>query len=107
CPAVRHLLVKTVTGMSAVHSKVICAGVFRITGAGISPRTTKFKVGDHVRWHSEAEHVTGQLIQAHKQDVDHKGHTHRASADAPQYEIKSDKTDHVAMHKGSALRKIE
>jgi hypothetical protein len=30
-----------------------------------------------------------------------------ASADAPQYEIQSDKTDHVAMHKGSALRKID
>ncbi|MGB3446620.1 MAG: DUF2945 domain-containing protein [Xanthobacteraceae bacterium] len=24
----------------------------------------------------------------------------------PQYEIKSDKTDHVAMHKGSALKRI-
>lgn len=24
----------------------------------------------------------------------------------PQYEIASDKTDHVAMHKGSALRKL-
>jgi hypothetical protein len=29
-----------------------------------------------------------------------------ASADEPQYEIKSDKTDHIAMHKGSALRKL-
>ena len=28
------------------------------------------------------------------------------SADEPQYEIKSDKTDHVAAHKGTALRKI-
>jgi hypothetical protein len=26
--------------------------------------------------------------------------------DDPQYEIKSDKTDHIAMHKGSALRKL-
>jgi hypothetical protein len=25
--------------------------------------------------------------------------------DEPQYEIKSDKTDHIAMHKGSALNK--
>ena len=30
-----------------------------------------------------------------------------ATEDDPQYEIASDKTDHVAMHKGSALTKIE
>ena len=29
----------------------------------------------------------------------------RSSKFAPQYEIKSDKTDHIAMHKGTALRK--
>ncbi|HEV2212583.1 MAG TPA: DUF2945 domain-containing protein, partial [Gammaproteobacteria bacterium] len=28
---------------------------------------------------------------------------HHASAEDPQYEIKSDKTDHVAAHKGAAL----
>jgi hypothetical protein len=31
---------------------------------------------------------------------------HRASDEDPQYEIKSHKTDHIAMHKGGALRKI-
>jgi hypothetical protein len=36
--------------------------------------------------------------------VDYKGYTHHASQEEPQYEIKSDKTDHVAMHKGSALQ---
>jgi hypothetical protein len=30
-----------------------------------------------------------------------------ASEDVPQYLIKSDKTDHQAMHKGSALKKIK
>jgi hypothetical protein len=38
--------------------------------------STKFKVGDHVRWNFEAGHASG-------------------------------KTDHVAMHKGSALHKID
>ena len=52
-----------------------------------------FKVGDHV-------------TQVHTKDFDYKGHTHRASADDPQYEIKSDKTDHIAAHKGSALKKV-
>jgi hypothetical protein len=42
----------------------------------------------------------------HSKDFDYKGHRHRASPDEPQYEIQSDKTDHVAAHKGSALKKI-
>jgi hypothetical protein len=39
-------------------------------------------------------------------EVEFKGHTVHASKDEPQYEIKSDTTDHVAMHKGSALTKL-
>ena len=66
----------------------------------------RFKVGDHVGWNSEAGHVSGRIIKIHTQDVDYKGYTHHASRDEPQYEIKSDKTDHVAMHKGPALRKL-
>jgi hypothetical protein len=66
-----------------------------------------FKIGDHVRWNSEAGHVTGKIIKVHTHDTDYKGHTHRCSEADPQYEIKSDKTDHVAMHKGAALHKID
>ena len=65
----------------------------------------KFKVGDHVTWNSEAGHVRGNIIKVHTKDVDYKGYTHHASTDEPQYEIKSDKTDHIAMHKGAALKK--
>lgn len=63
----------------------------------------KFKVGDHVCWNSEAGHVSGKIVKVHTRDFDYKRHTHHASEDDPQYEIKSDKTDHVAAHKGSAL----
>lgn len=66
----------------------------------------RFKVGDHVTWNSEAGRVRGRIVKVHTKDADYKGHTHHASRDEPQFEIKSDKTDHVAMHKGSALRKI-
>ena len=66
-----------------------------------------FKVGDHVTWNSEAGHVSGQIIKVHTRNVDYKGYTHHASAEAPQYEIKSDKTDHIAMHKGTALHKLD
>ena len=63
----------------------------------------RFSVGDHVTWNSEAGHVSGTITKVHTSDFDYKGHTRRASEDDPQYEIKSDKTDHVAAHKGSAL----
>ena len=66
---------------------------------------TTLKIGDHVTWNSEAGHVSGKIIKVHTKDTDHKGYTHHASADEPQYEIKSDKTDHVAIHKGGALKK--
>ena len=66
----------------------------------------KFKVGDHVSWNSEAGHVSGKIIKIHTADFKYKGYTHDATKDDPQYEIKSDKTDHIAAHKGSALRKI-
>jgi hypothetical protein len=68
---------------------------------------TQLKVGDRVRWNSEAGYVSGKIIKVHKKDTDYKGYTHHASADDPQYEIRSDKSDHVAMHKGGALHKID
>ena len=67
----------------------------------------KFKIGDRVTWNSEAGYVTGRIIKVHRRNIDYKGYTHHASEDEPQYEIASDKTDHVAMHKGTALMKIE
>ncbi len=65
-----------------------------------------FKIGDHVSWNSEAGRVRGTIVKVHTKDVDYKGHIHRATADEPQYEIKSDKTDHVALHKGAVLRRL-
>lgn len=66
----------------------------------------RFKVGDHVSWNSEAGRVSGVIIAVHTHDFDYKGHTHRASKEAPQYEIKSDKTDHIAAHRGDVLELI-
>lgn len=65
-----------------------------------------FKIGDHVKWNSEAGYVSGKIIKIHSADFDYKGYTHHASKDDPQYAIKSDKTDHVAVHKGKALTKL-
>lgn len=63
-----------------------------------------FKIGDHVRWNSEAGRVSGTIIAIHIKDFDFKGYRHHASQENPQYEIKSDKTDHIAAHKGTALK---
>jgi hypothetical protein len=65
-----------------------------------------FKRGDHVKWNSEAGIVRGKVIKKVISDLSIKGYMHHASKDEPQYLIKSDKTDHVAIHKGAALHHI-
>jgi len=66
----------------------------------------RFKIGDRVSWNSEAGRVRGRIVRVITTPIQFKGYTVHASADEPQYEIKSDKTDHIAMHKGSALRRL-
>lgn len=63
-----------------------------------------FRRGDHVEWNSEAGRVRGVIVKKITSDVRIKGFVHHASKDEPQYLIQSDKTDHVAIHKGPALR---
>jgi hypothetical protein len=65
-----------------------------------------FKVGDHVEWNSEAGRVRGTIKKKITSEIKFKGYTRHASKDHPQYLIQSDKTDHLAMHKGSALMKV-
>ena len=66
----------------------------------------QFKIGDHVSWNSEAGRVSGRIIRIVTSDTEYKGYPRHATPEEPQYEIQSDKTDHIAMHKGSALTKI-
>lgn len=63
-----------------------------------------FRIGDHVSWNSEAGWVSGTIIAIHTADFNYKGHVHHASEHDPQYEIKSDKTDHIAARRGGALK---
>ena len=65
-----------------------------------------FKRGDHVQWNSEAGLVRGVIIKKVTSDTLFKGYVHHASKDQPQYLIKSDKTEHIAMHKGGALKHV-
>ena len=70
--------------------------------SGVMAKT--FKSGDHVEWNSEAGRVRGVILKKVVSDVRFKGYVHHATRDEPQYFIKSDKTEHIAIHKGSALR---
>lgn len=71
----------------------------------IMPRKL-FKRGDHVSWNSEAGRVHGTITKVVTSEIEFKGYRVHASKDEPQYEIRSDTTDHIAMHKGSALSKL-
>ena len=66
----------------------------------------EFKVGDHVEWNSEAGYVRGTIKRKITSAMKFKTYIARASKEEPQYMIKSDTTDHIAMHKGAALRKL-
>ena len=66
-----------------------------------------YKVGDHVGWNSEAGRVRGTIRKKFTSAITFKGYTVRASQEETQYLIESDTTDHLAMHKGSALRKLK
>ena len=65
-----------------------------------------FKVGDLVEWNSEAGRVRGKIKKKITTVITFKGYKVHASKEEPQYLIKSIKTDHMAMHKGSALTKV-
>ena len=70
------------------------------------PMKHEFKVEDHVEWNSEAGRVRGTIKKKVTSAIKFKTYTVRASKEEPQYLIKSDKTEHMAMHKGSALKKL-
>jgi hypothetical protein len=65
------------------------------------------KVGDRVSWNSEAGRVQGTIIRKLTRDTKIKGYVRHASSEHPQYMIRSNKTDHVAVHKPGALRRLK
>jgi hypothetical protein len=58
-----------------------------------------FKVGDHLEWNWEAGLVRGTIVKQLTSVQTFKGYAVHASKQGPQYLIKSDTTDHLAMHK--------
>ena len=88
------MLEKPVYAASIIRSAPRCAEMLM---------KDKFKIGDHVSWNSEAGRVSGTIVRVHTRNFDVNGYTHHASAEAPQYEIK---TGHIAFHKGPALTRL-
>ena len=67
---------------------------------------SSFKVGDHVKWNSEAGHVSGKIIKILTTDFNYNGYTHHANKVDAQYVLKNDKTYHVAVHNSKILTKL-
>jgi hypothetical protein len=62
--------------------------------------------GRPCEWELRGRESERQNQQGPYARLDYKGYTHHASRDEPPYEIKGDKTDHIAMHEGAALTRI-
>jgi hypothetical protein len=61
------------------------------------------KAGEYAEALRQEKRLLGVRRAASAIRVDYTGHTRYASEDDPQYEIKSTKTDHIAMHKGQSF----
>ena len=63
------------------------------------------KKGDDVTWRSHGNTVHGTVEQKITKRTEAAGRTVDASADEPQYKVKSDKTGREAVHKPGALKR--
>ena len=67
--------------------------------------TKTLKTGDKVSWSSSGGETQGVVEKKQTSDTKIKSHQVKASKDAPQYIVKSDKTGAEAAHKAEALHK--
>ena len=65
--------------------------------------TKDFKKGDRVRWDAGNESSVGTIERRITSDTEAGGRKVKASEDAPQYLVKSEKTGSTAVHKPDAL----
>jgi len=64
-----------------------------------------FEKGDEVTWKSHGGEAVGTVQKKLTSDTEEAGRTVRASADDPQYVVKSEKSGGTAVHKPSALHR--
>lgn len=65
----------------------------------------KLKAGDNVEWNSPQGKVEGKVQKKLIKPTKIKSHQVSASAENPEYLVKSDKTGAVAAHKPGSLKK--
>lgn len=65
----------------------------------------EFSKGDQVSWKSHGGEAVGEVEKKITEDTKEAGRQVRASADDPQYLVKSEKSGGEAVHKPSALTK--
>jgi hypothetical protein len=64
-----------------------------------------FKTGDRVEWSSHGGTAVGVVERRITSDTDAAGRVVRASADEPQYLVRSEKSGQTAVHTPEALRR--
>jgi hypothetical protein len=65
--------------------------------------TNEFKKGERVRWDAGNESSVGTIERKLTSDTEAGGRKVRASAEEPQYLVRSEKSGRTAVHKPSAL----
>lgn len=63
------------------------------------------KVGDEVKWETPQGETHGKVVKKVTRTEKAGGHTAKASADEPQYRVRSAKTGKEAIHKPEGLRR--
>ena len=66
---------------------------------------SEFEKGDQVTWKSHGGEAVGKVVEEITEETEAAGRTVKASEDAPQYLVKSDKSGGEAVHKPGALEK--
>lgn len=67
--------------------------------------STEFSKGDQVEWDFPGGTTRGEVVHKLTEDTEAGGRTVRASAEEPQYLVRSDASGKTAVHKPGALRK--
>lgn len=74
-------------------------------GAGTGKASAPAK-GDTVEWRTAQGKTRGTVVRKVTGTATVKGHVAKASPEAPQYEVASEKTGQHAIHKPEALKKV-
>jgi hypothetical protein len=68
--------------------------------------SAQFRKGDRVTWSSHGGEAIGTVERKITEDTEAGGRTVRASKDAPQYLVRSEKSGGTAVHRPEALTKV-